>query len=205
VRGAPLALLAVATAAAGAGCALRLSDPVYAFKDIHADEPSRDGQSLVFGTIVVDQTGTGDLNSVDFLRIGPGAERKHFGANRVNLFRVFSRRCMKDGTFVMEVGPGLYELQGFTTSGWGQPMTWTAKEDARKHMRVLITRPGIYDLGTIKVGRGEHYGTYDMERVDDADPQRQTVLTRAIAGTKWQELLASASTASADSSDASDR
>ena len=83
------------------------------------------------------------VNTVTLAKVGPGQTRSYRGANRVNLFRVFFRRTMKDGNFIIEVEPGLYELEGFSTSGWGQPRTWNAKEEARKGMRVLVTRPGL--------------------------------------------------------------
>jgi hypothetical protein len=174
------------------GCAIRLSDPVYAFKDIHAEEPSRDGTSLLMGTIVVEQWMTGDLNSVSLVKLGPGKEKTYYGANRTNLFRVFSSRTMKDGHFIIEVDPGVYELESFSTSGWGQPRTWNAREDARKNTRIIVTRPGVYDIGTIRV---EHEGTlgnsYSMERAADASPERHDVFARAVAGTRWEQLASS--------------
>lgn len=183
-------------AAPSAGC--RLSDPFYALKEIHADEPEEEGTSLIFGTIYVDQTGAGDLNTVNFERIGPEGTRTNWGVNRVNLFRVFSRRAMKDGNFLMEVGPGLYEMTGFSTSGWGQAQTWNAKDEVRKNLRILVTRPGIYDLGSIRVAHdtGCAYNSYGMERTADASPQRLTVLRNAIAGTAWERVFARAQAAS---------
>jgi len=191
-----IAAAVLAVSVPTAGCALRLSDPIYAFKDIHAEEPTHEGMSLLFGTIVVDQVGAGDLNSVTLAKLGPAQARSWRGANRVNLFRVFFRRTMKDGNFIIELEPGLYELDGFTTSGWGQPRTWNAKDEARKGMRVLVTRPGIYDIGTIRVGNPEVTGinerTYAMERTTENTPERRAVFERAIAGTRWEKLSASA-------------
>jgi hypothetical protein len=182
-----LLLLAVPSA----GC--RLSDPVYAFKDVRALEPEEEGMSLLFGTIVVDRSGAGDLASVDLEKIGPGEARTHWNTNNVNMFRVFFRRTMKDGHFLMEVPPGLYEVERFVTGGWGQPETFNVAGEVRKAMRILVTRPGIYDLGSIRVTRSEgwkNYNKYDVERVLDNSPERQAVLRQAIAGTTWERLAA---------------
>jgi hypothetical protein len=177
----------------GVGC-FRLSDPFYAMKDIHADEPKHEGSSLLLGTIEVEAWMTGDLNTVNLVRLGPGKERAYYGANRINLFRVFSPRTMKDGNFIIEVDPGVYELQNFTTSGWGQPQTWNAREEARKGTRVMVTRPGVYDIGTIRVERGEGLSrTYAMERSAESTPERREVFARALAGTRWERLAAPAS------------
>jgi hypothetical protein len=191
VRRALLAWAALLLASTS-GC-FRLSDPIYTFKDIRAVEPSHEGMSLLFGTIVVDEWMTGDLSTVTLTKLGPGQERTHWGANRVNLFRAFFRRTMKDGNFIIEVEPGLYELDGFSTSGWGQPRVWTAREGARQGSRILVTRPGVYDIGTIRVVHSDTLAnTYDMERVTDSPPERRMVLARAIGGTRWESLSAPA-------------
>jgi hypothetical protein len=184
---APLLLLAASSVAC------RLSDPFYAFKDVRALEPEEDGMSLLFGTIVVDRSGAGDLASVDLEKIGPGDARTHWNTNNVNMFRVFFRRTMKDGHFLMEVPPGLYEVERFVTGGWGQPETFTVGGEVRKAMRVLVTRPGIYDLGSIRVTRApgwKNYNKYDVERVADNSPERLAILRQAIAGTAWERLAA---------------
>jgi len=85
-------------------------------------------------------------------------------------------------------------------NGWngflGQPQVFTVKDEVRKAMRVLVTRPGIYDLGSIRVTRSggswKNYNKYDVERVADDSSERRAVLRAAIAGTTW-ERLASAS------------
>jgi hypothetical protein len=193
VKRAAVAALAVALLLPAGGCAIRLSDPVYVFKDIRADEPSHDGTSLLMGTIVVEQWMSGDLNSVSLVKLGPGKDRTYYGANRVNLFRAFSPRTMKDGNFIIEVDPGVYELENFSTSGWGQPRTWNARADARKNTRIIVTRPGVYDIGTVRI---QHEGTlgntYSMERGPDASPDRHEVFMRAIAGTRWEKLAGGA-------------
>jgi hypothetical protein len=187
---AALTIPMLAVAACAAGCVVRLSDPVFAFKDIRAKEPVETGDSLVVGTVVVDEVAAGDLDSVTFVKLGPGATRSYRGTNRVHLFRVFLRRSMRDGHFILEVPPGLYELECFTTSGWGQPIVWKPREDIRKHTRIIVTRPGIYDLGVLRVTRGNAFNSHAIERVPDANPARQAIFARAIAGTAWQRLAA---------------
>ena len=191
---APIVALAIAVLAGAAGC-FRLSDPVYAFKNLSAPEPSAEGTSLVFGTVFVETAGSGDLDSVSFLKVGPGAERSRRGANRVNLFRVFFPRTMKDNHFVVELPPGAYELEAFLTSGWGQPHRYEMGEEARKSSRFLVTRPGVYDIGTWRAALDPTQGIsirnrfrYTIERVDEDDPKRQSVLAHAIEGTRWERL-----------------
>ena len=184
-----IALFALAGASA-AGC-FRLSDPVFAMQDIRAQEPSEAGRSLIFGTIVVDEFAAGDLDIVSLAKVGPGMERGHRGTNRVSLFRAFTRRSMKDGNFIIEVEPGIYELESFTTSGWMQPRTWTSRDEVRRGTRVVVTRPGIYDIGTLRVAMGHSSGferSYDVARSMDPNPERQAVLQKAIAGTRWAKV-----------------
>ena len=132
----------------------------------------------------------GDLTSVDLEKVGPGKETTFIDTNRVNLFRVFFRRTMKNNNFVMEVGPGMYQVASFSTSGWGQPHIWNAKPEARQAMRILVTRPGIYDIGAIHVTRGTGHNQYEMALTPDPSPERQQVLRHAIAGTAWERLAA---------------
>jgi hypothetical protein len=161
-------------------------------QDIRAQEPSEAGRSLIFGTIVVDEFASGDLDIVSLAKVGPGMERGHRGTNRVSLFRAFSRRSMKDGNFIIEVEPGIYELESFTTSGWMNPRTWTARDEVRRGTRVVVTRPGIYDIGTLRVAMGQSSGfgerTYAVERTMAPNPERQAVLQNAIAGTRWAKV-----------------
>jgi hypothetical protein len=184
----PIALVALAGGSA-AGC--RLSDPVFLMQDIRAQEPSEAGRSLIFGTIVVDEFAAGDLDIVSLAKVGPGTERGHRSTNRISLFRVFKRRSMKDGNFIIEVEPGIYELESFMTSGWMNPRTWTARDDVRRGTRVIVTRPGIYDIGTLRVALGQISGferTYDVARSLVSNPERQAVLQNAISGTRWAKV-----------------
>jgi hypothetical protein len=178
------------------GCPIRLSDPVYAFKDIRADEPTHEGNALIFGSVVVDSAMSGDLNTVTLQKIGPGQERSYRTIARVNMFRVFFRRAMKDGHFLMEVEPGIYEVDGFSTSGWGQPQVWNTRDSARKATRMVITRPGVYDLGTLHVKHAAaDFRNYSIERIPDSTVERQAVLSRALAGTRWERLPPPSATA----------
>jgi hypothetical protein len=169
-------------------------------QDIHAREPSEAGRSLIFGTIVVDEFAAGDLDIVNLAKVGPGTERGHRGTNRVNLFRAFLPRAMKDGHFIIEVEPGIYELESFTTSGFMQPRTWSSTDDGQRSTRVVVTRPGIYDIGTLRVAmgqRGTFQAEYGIERITDPNPQRQAVLRTAIAGTGWAKVPMAPMTADA--------
>ena len=171
------------------GCALRLSDPVFAFKEIRAAEPTRPGKSLLFGTIVVASWMSGDLDTVELKRIGGGTPPRYYFTTRANLYRAFLRRSVKDGNFVMQVDPGLYELSWFSTSGWGRPIRWEPLDEARPHTRILVTRPGIYDLGTLHVERPGVLGRFGLRRTTDLTPARRAILEAAVAGTAWEQLL----------------
>ncbi len=192
-------VLAALCGVSAAGC-FRLSDPYYVTQDIQAQEPSEAGRSLIFGTIVVDEFAAGDLDIVTLTKVGPGTERGHRGTNRVSLFRAFFRRSMKDGNFIIEVEPGIYELESFTTSGWMQPRTWTARDEARLGTRVVVTRPGIYDIGTLRVALGQtsmFERTYSIERISAPSAERQAVLRKAIADTRWVQVPMAPMTAAA--------
>ena len=194
----PIALCAL-VGMSTAGC-FRLSDPVYVMQDVHAQEPSEPGRSLIFGTIVVDEFAAGDLDIVTLAKVGPGTERGHRGTNRVSLFRAFYRRSMKDGNFIIEVEPGIYELESFTTSGYMQPRTWTARDEARQGTRIVVTRPGIYDIGTLRIALGQtgmFERNYNIERVTTPSPERQAVLQKAIADTYWAKVPMAPMTAAA--------
>jgi hypothetical protein len=191
------AWLSIVLAALAGGC-FRLSDPFYAAQDIHAREPSEAGKSLIFGTIVVDQFMAGDLDAVNLAKVGPGTEQGYRGTNRINLFRAFLPRAMKDGNFIIEVESGIYELDNFVTSGFMQPRTWTAQDDARRGTRIVVTRPGIYDLGTLRVALGPRFTSgYTIERITDPNPERQAVLRTAITGTRWANVPMAPMTADA--------
>ena len=107
---------------------------------------------------------------------------------------------MKDGNFIIEVEPGIYELESFMTSGWTQPRTWTARDEARQGTRVVVTRPGIYDIGTLRVALGQtgmFERTYSIERISAPSAERQAVLRTAIADTRWAQVPMAPMTAAA--------
>ena len=55
----------------------------------------------------------------------------------------------------------------------------------------MVTRPGIYDVGTLRVERGEGmFSGYAVGRSNETTPERRAVLARAVAGTEWERLLA---------------
>ncbi len=186
-RGAGPRGLALAAGATLLAAACRLSDPVFAFRSIEAAEPAFDDRSLLFGTIEVDAWGSGDPDVV-VLRRRPGDEPSTWKASRTDLFRVFRRRELKDGHFVMQVPPGIYELSSIVTSGWGQPRVWRMAEDGDRP-RVVVTRPGVYDLGTLRVTRAARSYEFTVAQIEGRDGPRDRVLRDAIAGTSWERLL----------------
>jgi hypothetical protein len=180
----PFLLLAVATSA----CGLRLSDPIYALRSIQAEEPHFADRSLIFGSIEVDAWLSGDLDSVVFLKRGPGSEVSTWAATRALLFRVFRPRTLKDVHFLVQVPPGIYELDHLVTSGWGRPQYWFRSRGTPPAPRVVVTRPGIYDLGALRIERIPRTFQFLIQRAEHPAPERQQVLERAIQGTSWQRL-----------------
>ncbi len=169
-------------------CGLRLSDPVYALRSIRAEEPHFADRSLIFGSIEVDVFLSGDLDSVVFLKRGPGRQLSSWAASRDLLFRVFRPRTLKDNHFLFQVPPGVYELDHLVTSGWGQPQLWFRQKDSPPVSRVVVTRPGIYDIGTLRIERIPRTYEFTIRRVEQPAPERQQVLRRAIQGTSWDRF-----------------
>jgi hypothetical protein len=170
------------------GCGLRLSDPIYAVREIEAEEPSFPDRSLIFGSIEVDAWLSGDLDSVVFLKRGPQHEGPAWTATRTKLFRVFRPRTVKDNHFLFQVPPGAYELDQLVTSGWGRPQVWVRSRDGASGPMVFVTRPGIYDIGSLRIERVPRTFRFLISRVDRPDPQRQALLERALEGTSWAQL-----------------
>lgn len=185
--------LLLALALSTSGCFFRLSDPVWAFKSLRADEPVLPGRSLVFGSLEVDGGffGVGSLDGIWLRRVGPGEPIELAGATEETLFRVFGRREMKDGHYLMQLPPGVYELVLFTGRGWGKPAELHVGEDARVSSRFTITRPGIYDMGILRVEQRSAFGsTYRMTTLPGSSrPGREELLRDAVAGTGWERFL----------------
>lgn len=180
-------LVAVAAICATLATACRLSDPVFALKDLRADEPHHDDRSLVFGTIDLASWGTGDVDAVVLQKIGPAAERSSVAASRAIAYRVFRQRHLKNGHFVVQVPPGQYELSGLVSSGWGRPIIWSLQEGKLERPRVIVTRPGVYDMGAWRVERTERT-SFVVTGVEAPSPEREAILRSAVAGTSWERL-----------------
>jgi hypothetical protein len=174
------------------GCApgCRLSDPVYATQEIQAVEPSREGDSLIFGTVVVSEWMSGDLSDITFKKIGPEKRERYYRTTRDNLFRAFRPRAMKDGHFVLELPPGVYELISFSTAALGQPRVFELSAELREKARVLITTPGVYDIGSFEVTRapGVFQQSYEVTWKPEGSAERSEIMKRALRGTRWDSL-----------------
>lgn len=174
------------------GC-FRLSDPVYAFKGLRAPEPERAGDSLVFGTIALEGLFAGSVDTVVLRRASP-RPGEFTGVTEQFLFRVFQRRPMKDGSFVLTVEPGAYEIVELRGSGWISGRIIRFGEKARVASRFTVTRPGVYDLGIVRLQQTSGFGSYyeGVHERGDADPRHAELLRAAIAGTSWERLVGEA-------------
>jgi hypothetical protein len=184
-----LRLVAVAVLVCTSGC--RFTDPFYAFQPMRADEPSEQGFSLVTGSFEVEPglLWTPVIDTVALKQISPETDRKYRFATENTLFRVFQNRVMKDGHFIVEVPPGMYQLEHLESHFLGQPTRYTLTEGAAISSRIYVTRPGIYDLGVIRIG-SSGIGRMEMAVVDAPDsPERKRAFLEAIAGTTWEQFV----------------
>jgi hypothetical protein len=181
------ALLAVAALALASGC--RLSAPVYAFRSLHAGDPSEPGNSLLFGSLEI----TASLSSIDtiqFRRVSPSAQGPlHPTATERIGYRVFRPRAMKDGHFLVEVPPGVYEIDAMQGGMWGRDATFLASPDARLGSRIVVARPGVYDLGIIRLETGAFVARSTLVFAGAGGPERKEILRGAIAGTEWARFV----------------
>lgn len=171
------------------GC-FRLTDPVWAFKPLRAAEPERPGDSLVFGTVVLEGFLAGSIDSVVLRRASP-RPGEFTGVTEEFLFRAFQRRPMKDGSFVMTLEPGAYEIVELRGSGWISGRIIRFGEKARTASRFTVTRPGVYDLGILRLHTAGTFGGYyeGVHERGDSDPRHAQILRDAIAGTSWERLV----------------
>jgi hypothetical protein len=178
------------------GC-FRLSDPVFAFKPLEAEEPPGPEYSLLFVTVLSSPglLGTPEFYHLQFVRVDPhGKDTGGVGASTMRSFRVFRRRVAKDGHFMILVPPGVYELESMAERGFlGASQNWFVSGDARVASRIHITRPGIYDLGTLTVVSGSWTTPSTIVAEGDAfSDKRLEILAHAVRGTSWEKLLESA-------------
>lgn len=179
-------VLAAAAVALLASC--RLSAPVYAFRALHASEPTEPGNSLVFGSLELTSL-VGGIDTIQLRRVSPTVPGDLYPtASERKIFRVFRPRHVKDGHFLVEVPPGAYELVALQGGIWGQDALFTASADAQLATRIVVARPGIYDVGVVRLDTG--FGQRaTMSFGGRGPPERQEVLRAAIAGTAWTRLL----------------
>ena len=174
------------------GC-FRLSDPFYHFKDIRPAAPHGPEYSLVFGSVEV-EGGVFSPDSVDsiyFRRLQAGGEPDFWYVGEMHLFRVFQNRSMRAGHFVIALPPGAYELEQLADSGFFYPTRFYMSEEVRPSSRFFVTRPGLYDLGILRISspRGL-FGPYVISRRNDEDPQvRAALIQEVVKGTAWERLL----------------
>jgi hypothetical protein len=183
----PLILLLVAMSLGG--CFFRLSDPIYAVKPLRATEPPGDEYSLVFVTI---QHEGGlfatDVDTIYFRRVDPAARGTFFFTTDEFLFRVFADRSVKDGHFLVQLSPGVYELDSMERGR----ARWLLDDTARVASRIYITRPSVYDLGTLRLEKPGWLSKYSLVAQGDAgSPERARQLWDAVSGTSWERLVSS--------------
>lgn len=172
---------------------LRLSDPIYAFKSLHAHEPSGPEFSLLLVSVDFEDVSLTSINTIYFRRVDPDGGTSYVYVTKDFLYRVFERRQVKDGHFLLEVPPGVYELDRLEGYSWFSmsPVRYLMHEDTRLASRIYITRPGVYDLGKLEIVSPKTWlgGTYSIRAKGDAgSPERRALLAGAIAGTGWETL-----------------
>ena len=186
-----LALLAVVALAAG-GCLPRLTDPVFAFQELRAREPTVDGQTLVFGSVEFEPGffGPHDVAEIVLKRVRPAEEEFiRVIATKDIPYRAFKPRQVKDGHFLGPLEPGAYELLWLVGDDWSSTRL-VMDEDGRKATRFTVTRPGILDLGVLHVTRNTLGVTYSLTVLPPSSrPERMDVLRAAVKGTAWERYL----------------
>jgi hypothetical protein len=170
------------------GACFRLSDPIYAMKSLRAAEPPGDEYSLVFLTI---QREGGlfaqDIDTVYFRRADPAARGGLMWTTSEFLFRVFDTRTVKDGHFLIHLPPGVWELDRLVSGR----TYWLLSDDARISSRIYITRPGVFDLGTLRLDKPSFFSKYNLAAQGDAgSAERSRQLWDAVKGTTWERLVA---------------
>lgn len=183
-----LLLAAVLAVTLASGC--RLSAPFYAFRGLHAEEPAEAGDSLLFGSLEI-TAAFGSIDTIQLHRVSPRAPGDLYptATERIG-YRVFRPRAMKDGHFLVEVPPGVYEIEALQGGLWGRDAVFVATPDARLASRVVVARPGVYDLGVIRLETGTFASRGTLHFAGPGAPERRDILRSALAGTAWARFLA---------------
>ncbi|HEX8108011.1 MAG TPA: hypothetical protein VF516_09805 [Kofleriaceae bacterium] len=158
-------------------------------KPLRAPEQVGDEFSLVF--LSIQREGglfASDIDTVTVRRVDSPARGYIFWTTSEFLFRVFDTRTVKDGHFLIQLGPGVYELDRLDSGG----THWLLADEARVASRIYVTRPGVYDLGTLRLDRSGLFGKYSLAAQGDAgSAERSQQLWDAVKGTSWERLVAS--------------
>jgi hypothetical protein len=170
-----------------------LSDPFYHFKNITPEEPHGPEYSLVFGSVEVEGgfLSPDSVDSIYFRRLQAEGKPDYWYVGEMHLFRVFQHRPMRAGHFVIALPPGAYELEQLVDSGIFYPTRFYMSDEARPSSRFFVTRPGLYDLGTLRISspRGL-WGPYVISREDKEDPKvRAALIQQVVKGTAWERFL----------------
>lgn len=169
------------------GACFRLSDPIFAMKRLRAMEPEGPEDSLVL--LSIQHEGglfATDIDTVYFRRVDPAGRGHLAWATSEFLFRVFERRAVKDGHFLIHLSPGVYELDRFERGR----SRWLLGDSARVASRIHITRPGVYDLGTLRLEKSGWLSPYGLVAQGDAgSAERSQLLWSAVKGTSWERLV----------------
>jgi hypothetical protein len=183
------ALLVLVLVASSQVACFRLSDPIYAAKPLRAAEPLGPEYSLVF--VSIQHEGglfATDIDTIYFRRVDPPARGDVFYTSGDFLFRVFDRRSAKDGHFLVHLSPGVYELDRLERGR----ARWLLGDSARVASRIYITRPGVYDLGTLRLESPGLSSSYSLVAQGDAgSAERSRLLWSAVKGTSWERLVPS--------------
>jgi hypothetical protein len=183
--------LAALIAAVALTSSCRLSDPVYLFRELSPAAPAGPEESLLYGSIEVTGFLSAPISSVYFRRVNPGGAGRSFEwVTEHGLFRVFQPRYLKDGHFVISLRPGVYELDRLESESllFGRTV-YTMNEASRVASRIYITRPAVYDVGTLRINAPEGwFESHKLEAKGDSySPERLKRLRAAIQGTEWEK------------------